>query len=269
MTATASSGETGDGTGGATDPVTSSTTGTTEIAVTTEIADTTEGTVTAASSGESGTSGVGETGATTCAPTVWYLDADKDGHGDPKATQLACDPPRGHVEVGDDCDDANGARAPSLPELCDGQDNDCDALVDEYSAVNDYCKGCTLTAIGASSYAHCELERTYTDARLECQGRGGDLTVIQDQQENDILAKYGVILDGDASQWYIGINDMAAEGDFVWLDGDPVGVFLWAKGEPSNTDDEDCGVMLAGSGTWNDGKCSLGKFFICEGVNGP
>lgn len=55
----------------------------------------------------------------------------------------------------------------------------------------------------------------------------------------------------------------------MWLDSDPVGAAFWGKGEPSNTGDEDCGVLLAGSSTWNDGKCSIGKFFICEAVNSP
>lgn len=209
------------------------------------------------------TSSTGE-GATTCAATVWYLDADKDGHGDPDSMELACSQPTGHVEVGDDCDDDNAARAPGLPELCDDQDNDCDLLIDEYSALNTSCKDCVLTAMGTSSYAFCQFDRTFADARIACQERGGDLVVIEDQAENTMLAQKGLALQGMASQWYIGVNDIAVEGSFVWLDGDPVMVSFWGDGEPSDTNDEDCGVLLAGSSTWNDGQCGLGVFFICE-----
>jgi hypothetical protein len=178
--------------------------------------------------------------------------------------ELACSQPTGHVEVGDDCDDDNAARAPGLPELCDDQDNDCDLLIDEYSALNTSCKDCVLTAMGTSSYAFCQFDRTFADARIACQERGGDLVVIEDQAENTMLAQKGLALQGMASQWYIGANDIAVEGNFVWLDGEPVMISFWGDGEPSDTNDEDCGVLLAGSSTWNDGQCGLGVFFICE-----
>ncbi|MCB9766127.1 MAG: FG-GAP repeat protein [Alphaproteobacteria bacterium] len=62
--------------------------------------------------------------------TVWYLDADDDGYGDPEETFEGCDAPNGYVADGGDCDDTQGAVNPGAAELCDGVDNDCDGLVD-------------------------------------------------------------------------------------------------------------------------------------------
>ncbi len=225
------------------------------------------GSSTSSTSTSATSSSSSETG---CTPTPWYLDADNDGHGDPAAMKLACDQPTGHVELGDDCDDKDGARAPGQVEVCDDKDNDCDQLLDEYSAMNTSCNACTLTASGASSYAHCTFQRTYKDARLECQKRGGDLAVIQDKTENDILRKQGFELGGEASRWFIGLDDLALEGTFVWVDGSPLGYISWGGNEPNNTNGvEHCVVVYAGDGSWNDQQCTIAAPFICESALKP
>jgi len=58
------------------------------------------------------------------APT-WYADKDEDDYGDPRATQVACSAPRGYVSDHGDCDDGDGSINPGAPEICDGQDNNC------------------------------------------------------------------------------------------------------------------------------------------------
>jgi hypothetical protein len=64
--------------------------------------------------------------------TTFYADADGDGHGDPETSQWACAAPGPTwVATAEDCDDTDPAIAPGAPELCDGRDNDCDALVDD------------------------------------------------------------------------------------------------------------------------------------------
>jgi hypothetical protein len=67
---------------------------------------------------------------TPCGNVTWYRDFDGDGHGNPSVTTSACAAPAGYVANSDDCDDATAARFPGNTEICDGLDNNCDAIVD-------------------------------------------------------------------------------------------------------------------------------------------
>ncbi len=62
---------------------------------------------------------------------TWYADTDGDGHGDPTAATVACEAPSQHVADATDCDDGDAGVSPSAAEVCDGDDEDCDALVDD------------------------------------------------------------------------------------------------------------------------------------------
>lgn len=61
----------------------------------------------------------------------FYVDADRDGHGDPRTAQAACAPPEGFVASADDCDDTNPNVYPDADEACNDIDDDCDGTVDE------------------------------------------------------------------------------------------------------------------------------------------
>jgi gliding motility-associated-like protein len=62
---------------------------------------------------------------------TYYADADGDGFGNAAVNVQACTVPLGFVLNDDDCDDTNNAINPAAAEVCDGDDNDCDTLVDE------------------------------------------------------------------------------------------------------------------------------------------
>ncbi len=73
------------------------------------------------------------------ASTVYYLDQDKDGYGDPNVPQISsCRAIMGRVIKGGDCDDSSTTGAaihPGAAEACDMVDNNCNGLVDEGLAV--------------------------------------------------------------------------------------------------------------------------------------
>jgi formylglycine-generating enzyme required for sulfatase activity len=62
---------------------------------------------------------------------TYYRDWDGDGYGDPDDSIIACSSDGSYVTNDDDCDDADGETSPDAIEECDGEDNDCDGVVDD------------------------------------------------------------------------------------------------------------------------------------------
>jgi beta-lactamase superfamily II metal-dependent hydrolase len=62
--------------------------------------------------------------------TTWFADADGDGYGNQAISQIACFQPQGYVANSGDCDDASAGVHPGATEVCNGLDDDCDAVID-------------------------------------------------------------------------------------------------------------------------------------------
>ena len=67
---------------------------------------------------------------------TWYLDGDGDEYGDPATPETACVVPPGYVADAGDCDDADPAQYPGADEICNGEDDNCDGMVDEDDALD-------------------------------------------------------------------------------------------------------------------------------------
>lgn len=216
----------------------------------------------AASSSDGATQGA-STGA--CMESTWYRDSDGDGRGAADVTTIACEPPEGYVPFGDDCDDAAAARYPGAPELCDGLDDDCDALVDEASPSNAICNGCQLFDVGGRSYALCSSGATWDAARSACAAFTGDLLRIDDAAEQAAVVALPEPPAGPGGGWFIGLSDAASEGVFTWIDGLGLDQTAWNPGEPNDANgNEDCVEMDHASGVWNDVPCDATRAFVCE-----
>lgn len=125
----------------------------------------------------------------------------------------------------------------------------------------------------ASNYVGVAQKMTWADARAYCQAAGGDLASIH----SDVGQLNAVAACADASpgmQCWIGLNDQAVEGTFVWSDGSAVDFDHFSAGQPDDWHPEDGGedtVQLwqrpdqaAHVGSWNDQAETSVIAFVCE-----
>lgn len=102
--------------------------------------------------------------------------------------------------------------------------------------------------------------KRWLGARDACRTLQGQLVSIHSQEEQDFLAqrssKFGT---------WIGLRDLDLEGQFVWMDKNPLDYSNWAPGEPNNQEpSEDC-VVMGSSGKWNDVDClSRLDSWVCD-----
>jgi hypothetical protein len=67
-----------------------------------------------------------------------WVDADRDGYGDPDRQVSSCDDngAGSAVDNDDDCDDGDPGINPEATDVSDGVDNDCDGVVDGHGSAD-------------------------------------------------------------------------------------------------------------------------------------
>ncbi len=116
--------------------------------------------------------------------TAYWEDADGDGFGAPGTDELLCaDPGLDYALVGDDCDDEVPAINPDAIEVCDGVDNDCDALVDD----SDPSVDATRWAIDIDGDTYGDP----ADVIAQCATPGGRVPDATDCDDADALVNPG------------------------------------------------------------------------------
>jgi hypothetical protein len=191
---------------------------------------------------------------------TYYEDADGDSFGTTNS-QSACEKPTGYAELDGDCDDTDKTINPDADELCDVIDNDCDGHID----VDGDCP-CDVENYANLPYMFCTFDETWADARDACYDHPDyHLVTVDDAKENAWIDQ--VVDSYNTGEWWIGLNDIATEDDFVWEDGSPLNFLNWHTDEPNNLNgDEDCAELnYWTTGTWNDKNCAEARYYICEG----
>ena len=167
---------------------------------------------------------------------LWYIDSDGDGYGAPEDVVSAMEAcldanPSGYVLNDDDCNDDSTLNAdgvmvgtlanPSLLEMCDEVDNDCDGFVDEPDAQDATTWYPDFDSDGFGSEAgtlvRCEQPAGYLNVGGDCNdGRSN----VNPQALEDCDTAYDDDCDGDT-------NDLNADNCteyFLDSDGDGFGV---------------------------------------------
>ena len=99
-------------------------------------------------------------------------------------------------------------------------------------------------------------QSSWTDAEAFAQTLGGHLATINDSAEDAWVYSTFSSFGGINRTLWIGLNDAAAEGTFVWANGEPVTYVNWHAFEPNNLFNEDYTFIFPpGDGRdslWND-----------------
>jgi hypothetical protein len=214
-----------------------------------------------------------------------YLLAEATAHGDPAMTEEALD---GVVEFiegrrdqleewlpclqgefvdldGDgfdgcteDCDDWNPEIHPGAEEHCNFVDDDCNGVLDDPLD----CPSCyETTGPDGAEYALCLDELSWDGARSRCQERGQELASIHGDEVWEFLSFGFLDLSGTWESW-IGLNDTAEPGTWVWTDGSPLDYDRWSMDAPAPEDFGFHCVMNTLEGWWNQ-PCEEPRRFIC------
>nr|AYM53320.1 lipoprotein [Cystobacter fuscus] len=91
-------------------------------------------------------------------PTQYYADNDSDNYGDNNSVIKTCGTPSaGYITQGGDCNDGNPFTHPNAAELCDKEDNDCDAATNETSVCPAGAKWADYSSAGADTWRSVAL----------------------------------------------------------------------------------------------------------------
>ncbi|RUS83755.1 hypothetical protein EGW08_008506, partial [Elysia chlorotica] len=102
-------------------------------------------------------------------------------------------------------------------------------------------------------------------ARVTCQRYQADLVVIWNKPMDQFV--YDQVVAIEIKMYWIGINDIANEGHFEYIDNiTQVTYFNWESGLPNNAFAQNCVILNRRRDTmfWDDQLCSKKFFFICE-----
>ncbi|MEN0063947.1 MAG: putative metal-binding motif-containing protein [Myxococcota bacterium] len=160
--------------------------------------------------------------------TMFFDDLDGDGFGAPNTGRQACEAPDQTADNDLDCDDTTTAARPTAPELCDGFDNDCDALIDDFDPDVDLNSGTTFyddtdnDGYGdpATGQRACLAPPGTVDNPADCNDRdkaiSPDATEVCDNVDNDCDAA----IDDDDPDVDASVGGIASFPD---VDGDGFG----------------------------------------------
>jgi len=101
-----------------------------------------------------------------CEMRAFFRDDDGDGFGVSEAAVDACTVPDGYASRAGDCDDECPTCFPGATEVCDGRDNDCDAITDGAAATLD-CGAAPDATDAVCASGRCRV-LTCIDGRRDC-----------------------------------------------------------------------------------------------------
>jgi hypothetical protein len=190
------------------------------------------------------------------------------------STQTPCvdhsDCPSG-VCIGNYCDAPGCGPTPGITEVCDGKDNDCDAIADNPGTCDASCRGSILEG---RTYMFCTGIKTFDDAEASCRSKGMHLLRLDSAAEQQLVNAEAARL--SVTPGWIGGSDRDEDGVWRWIGGDvfwrggsdgapEAGRFTsWGTGQPNDGGQNHEQRCLRAFGSWNDWECGIRLAYVCE-----
>ena len=143
--------------------------------------------------------------------------------------------------------------------------DNCDASLYRY-----LCQKQTATSLfwnefgSGNKYAYIEHKTCipltgWTSARDMCQalGDGADLAHIPSSTHETFISDTFSSHAFQSNYFWIGLNDIASEGTFVWENGASSGHRNWKSGQPGSHNNLDCVTVKSSNMEWEMKKCDL------------
>ncbi|XP_019638459.1 PREDICTED: neurogenic locus notch homolog protein 1-like [Branchiostoma belcheri] len=124
------------------------------------------------------------------------------------------------------------------------------------------------TPHGGGCYKAYDETKTYSEARQVCADDGGTLAMPKDSDVHEFLVRMRNPVGWRA--YWIGLNDLATEGVWMWEDGTPHDTTAdynrWRSGEPGDQNGNgDCAIYTDDiAAEWRDILCSDSTRFFCQ-----
>ena len=186
--------------------------------------------------------------------TIFYIDEDGDGFGNPDVSDEFCSRPEGYVPSASDCDDADPNAFVGNNETCDGIDNNCNGEIDE--GVGDvYFADQDGDGFGNAdnTAVMCELEEGFTTVQGDCDDTNADVYPEAEELCDGIDNNCdGVSDDANLQIWY-----QDADGDGFGLEESAVETCLELPG------------YVTQGGDCDDGEATVSpaETEICDGID--
>ncbi|XP_072810879.1 C-type lectin domain family 4 member D [Vicugna pacos] len=103
-------------------------------------------------------------------------------------------------------------------------------------------------AFQSSCYVPLTDNKTWAQSERNCIGLGAHLATISTEAEQNFITQF---LDKRFS-YFLGLTDENLEGQWHWVDKTPFNpqMVFWHEGEPSNSQREDCVVLVNDQDKW-------------------
>uniref|UniRef100_A0A3Q2YLT0 Galactose-specific lectin nattectin-like n=2 Tax=Hippocampus comes TaxID=109280 RepID=A0A3Q2YLT0_HIPCM len=121
------------------------------------------------------------------------------------------------------------------------------------------------TQLDDTCFMFVAQQRTFIDAELICQLKGGNLASVLDARENALVIELiRQEFNGLRDTW-IGLNDAIREGTNLWTDGSVVKFTAYTPPQPDDFGGlEDCTEIDDATEAWNDDQCTDLNYFVCS-----